>query len=148
MAISARDRCSQLTQCRVGFEMLPRFSKMFIYAAVFASGLLTVGCDNPDPAQVKRGKQVALRCKNCHSFDKQVNKIGPTLVSVLGRKAGTVPGYEYSEAMKRYGREWSPQNIEEFVEHPNQTVAGTKMIISPVTPEQARDVVAYIRSLD
>ena len=107
-----------------------------------------IGCDRPDPTKVARGKQVALRCKNCHSFDKKTNKVGPYLVSVLGRKAGTVPGYEYSDAMKRYGREWSPQSIEQFLEDPNQTVAGTKMTISPVTPEQARDVVAYIRSLD
>jgi len=101
-----------------------------------------------DAAAIERGERIASTCSNCHALTKERNKIGPHLVAVLGRKAGTVPGYNYSEGMKQYGHEWTPDRMIAFLEDPRGVVPQTKMGISPLTPDQARDVVTYIQSLN
>jgi cytochrome c len=124
--------------------------KVLVRAAVIIGAMLVAACDEGtklDPAAVQRGKQTASACATCHSFTEESNRVGPHLVSVLGRKAGTVTGYGYSAAMKQNGREWTPEYLAAFLQDPLAVVPGTKMGISPLRSEQADDVVSYIRSL-
>lgn len=114
--------------------------------------LLLVGaCDEGtalDPGAVARGKKIASTCATCHSLTEERNRLGPHLVSVIGRKAGTVTGYAYSAAMEQYGQEWTPGRLATFLENPLRVVPGTKMGVSPLEHEQANDVVSYIQSLE
>jgi cytochrome c2 len=68
-------------------------------------------------------------CSACHSVAKPpVSKSGPSLVGVVGRKAGTAAGFNYSPAMKAYGKAWTPAALDAYLTAPMQTVPGTKMV--------------------
>lgn len=110
---------------------------VFMAAAAQASGDATAGAD------------VFKRCAICHSNTKNApNKIGPNLWGVVGSKAGTVPGYNFSAAMKNSGITWTDDKLEAYVTHPQQVVPGNKMPFAGLSnPKQAQDVVAYLDTL-
>lgn len=66
-------------------------------------------------------------CRECHAFDKGDNRIGPTLYGVVGRKAGTVPGFDYSESLKDSGIVWNKKNLDQWITNPNSVVPGNNM---------------------
>jgi cytochrome c len=74
--------------------------------------------------------------------------MGPDLKTVVGRKAGSLPGYSYSPAMKGEKISWTPENLETFLTKPQDFVKGTKMFF-PGLPNAAdrADVIAYLKSL-
>jgi cytochrome c len=124
---------------------------VFVRAAVMVGAMLVSACDEGkslDAAAIARGKKIASSCGTCHSLTEERNRIGPHLVSVLGRKAGTVPGYDYSAAMKQYAQEWTPERTAAFLEDPLRVVPGTKMGTTPLRPKEASDLVTYLRSLE
>ena len=62
-------------------------------------------------ADAEKGKEIYdRRCQICHSMQSGVNKIGPSLAGVFGSKAGSVPGYNYSEALKDLNIVWTEEN--------------------------------------
>ncbi len=85
------------------------------------------------------------RCSACHVL----NGIGqgPSLVGVVGRKAGSVPGFNYSDAMKASGLTWTPANLDRFVSGPTKMVPGTAMRAIVSDPAERRDLIAYLGSL-
>lgn len=74
--------------------------------------------------------------------------IGPNLWGVVGRKAGTLPGYSFSAGMKKLGTIWTAANLDSYLVKPMVTVQGTKMIF-PGLPDakQRAEVVAYLQTL-
>lgn len=116
---------------------------------VLMAGLAGCGEEAPplDKNAVARGDRVAVNCTPCHSLKSRALNVGPPLNDVIGRKAGTFPGYEYSPEMKASGITWTPEEIARFVQNPIEVVPGTKMALGPLTPEEASDVVTYLRSL-
>ena len=79
-------------------------------------------------ADVAAGKQVfRQQCAICHSDKPDVNKIGPSLFGVLGRKTGSVPGYSYSVANKNSNITWTPEELDKYIDHPQAIIPGTKM---------------------
>jgi cytochrome c len=126
---------------------LPQAASYILLALVAAS---LAACDSGaavDEAAAARGKVVARACQSCHSFGEE-DKVGPHLEKVVGRTAGTVPGYEFSEAMRKSGIVWTEEKLREFLRSPADLVPGTKMALSPLTEQQARDVVEFIKSQD
>jgi cytochrome c len=87
-------------------------------------------------------------CGVCHSVEKPAhNKIGPSLVGVVGRKAGTAPGFSYSSAMKAYGQAWTPANLDAFLAAPGKTVPGTNMAFAGVKDAAKRaSLVAFLKA--
>jgi len=74
------------------------------------------------------GAKVFSKCKACHSIAKGGgNKIGPALWGVLGRKAGSLADYKYSKAMSAYGKSWTFEEMNGFLNKPKEWVKGTKM---------------------
>jgi cytochrome c len=123
----------------------------FAPAVMLIGAMSIAGCHaerEPDAVAVERGRLIVSTCRNCHALKTETNKIGPHLVAVIGRKAGTVPGYNYSEAMRRYCQEWTADRMIAFLEDPLGAVPHTKMGISGLRPDRARDVVSYIQSLN
>jgi len=99
-------------------------------------------------AKSENGQGTFKKCANCHSAGKGApNKVGPNLWGIVGRKAGTVEGFGYTDAMKGAG-EWSFEHLAAFVHNPKGTVQGTKMVFAGV-PEAAdiADLLAYLRTL-
>jgi len=87
-------------------------------------------------------------CRECHSFDKGDNRIGPTLYGVVGRKAGTVPGFAYSDSLKSSGITWDEKTLDKWITKPNAVVPGNNMgaIFSglPDAGERAK-IIAFLK---
>ena len=95
-----------------------------------------------DPAA---GKTVANKCMVCHSFTAGENRIGPSLAGVVGRKSGTVPGFNYSPAMKSIGLTWTPDVLDKYLTSPRAVVPGTKMIFAGLpAPADRANLIAYL----
>ena len=74
------------------------------------------------------GEKVFKKCAACHSIAKGgVNKIGPALWGVLGRKAGSISDYKYSKAMAAHAKPWSLEEMNGFLIKPKDWIKGTKM---------------------
>ncbi len=93
------------------------------------------------------GKQVFAQCAACHSID-GTNGVGPSLKDVVGRKAGTFPGFRYSRAMKNANITWTVQNLDAYIANPQGVVPRNLMPFSglPGAKERA-ELVAYLETL-
>ncbi|MFT4027634.1 MAG: cytochrome C [Novosphingobium sp.] len=81
--------------------------------------------------------QAFMQCVSCHTVKPGVNGVGPSLHGVVGRKAGTLPGYAYSDALKAWGKVLTPEELDKWLTAPMQDVPGTKMVF-PGMPDPAR----------
>jgi cytochrome c len=95
-----------------------------------------------DPA---RGKTLYQNCTACHSIDD--DDIGPRHRGVVGRKAGTVPGYAYSPALKASGIVWDKASLDRWLTNPSAMVPGTKMFFLIDNPQNRADIIAYLAEL-
>lgn len=98
-----------------------------------------------------RGKAVFSRCAVCHTTEAGRHKIGPSLHGIVGRKAGTVDGFNYSEAMKSSDVVWTPENIEKHLADVGGFIPGNRMAqLFPVGVPDAgerADIIAYLETL-
>ncbi|MFO1091633.1 MAG: cytochrome c family protein [Hyphomicrobiales bacterium] len=99
-----------------------------------------------------KGKDVFKKCMACHVHDSTTNKIGPHLADVVGRKAGSVEGFKYSDAMKKKGEEglvWTVENLTAYLHDPKAFVPGNKMaFVGLKNDADIANVIAYIQSKD
>ncbi len=100
-----------------------------------------------DPAD---GEAVARKCLACHTFEEGGATVtGPNLHDVLGRMAGSVPGFAYSDAMSDYDETWGYQNLYDFLENPRGYIQGTAMVFVGLPREEERiAMLAYLRSIN
>ena len=92
----------------------------------------------------KNGEQVYARCMACHSLTE--NRIGPRHCGVFGRRAGTVPGFDYSPAMRRAKIVWSGKTLDGFLTDPMKYVPGTAMVFAGIPDRKERaDVIAWLK---
>jgi len=97
-----------------------------------------------DPA---KGATDYLACKTCHAIEAGVNKIGPSLHKVVGRKAGTVAGFSYSPANANNEIVWTPEKLFQFLEGPQRIMPGTKMGYAGMSdPQERANVIAYLQT--
>ncbi len=96
------------------------------------------------------GKKVFNKCTPCHNIGPGAkNKVGPELNGVLGRPAGSIEGFNYSDAMKKSGITWDDAKLHEWLTDPKKLVPGTKMIFPGVKDEIERDdLIAYLESFN
>ena len=120
--------------------------KIRIILAVF--GL--VGLNTVSYAQdVDNGAKVFKKCMACHAIDDK-NKIGPSLKGIVGRKAATVEGFKYSDAMLAKGAEgvvWDEATLATYLPDPKAFVPGTKMAFPGLKkPEEVTDLIAFLKA--
>lgn len=97
----------------------------------------------PDPVA---GQQVfATTCSSCHALDR--NNVGPMLDGVVGRTAGTAPGYPYSAALAHSGVVWNTANLDKWLTDPQAFIAGAQMPFHLPDALRRRDVIAYLATL-
>src|SRR4051794_27692372 len=66
-------------------------------------------------------------CRQCHSFLKGDNRLGPTLYGVVSRKAGSVAGFAYSDSVKNSGITWDEATLDKWITNPNAVIPGNNM---------------------
>ena len=93
-----------------------------------------------DPA---RGETVYQACQDCHSLDK--NDVGPRHRGVYGRKAGSLPDYDYSEALKSANIVWTEETLDKWLTDPQAVAPGAKMFFHLSNPQDRADVIAYLK---
>ncbi len=88
------------------------------------------------------------QCASCHSTEVGKNIYGPSLAGVSSRRAGTLPGYNYSPALKASKLQWDAKTLDRWLTSPKKTVPGTKMPFLGLQDTKARQqVIAYLKAL-
>jgi len=109
-------------------------------AIVDANGAHMIG-------DAERGRLRFQQCAACHSVEAGVNKSGPSLHGVIGRVAGSVSGFNYSQANRASGVTWTEQELFDYLENPRLRIPGTTMAFAGIrNPQQRADVIAYIKT--
>jgi cytochrome c len=123
--------------------------RLFTLAALLAAPAALASETQGDAAN---GKELFMNsgCPACHGVTLEDNsKVGPNLVGVVGRKAGTTRSLlGPSENMKKYGVIWSADTLDEFLANPSAKVPGTAMAGVLSDPQQRADVIAYLSTLN
>ena len=114
--------------------------------AIFAGATVAARADG----DVEAGKNVFKKCHACHNVGEGAkNSVGPELNGIVGRKAGSVEGYAYSEANKGSGITWDVATLDVYLTNPKAKVPGTKMAFPGLPNEKDRaDVIAYLGTFD
>jgi cytochrome c len=95
-----------------------------------------------DPA---KGKKVFNKCRTCHVVDAEKNKVGPYLVGVFGREAGSVESFKYSDAMAGSGIVWEDETITAYLKDPKGYVPGNRMAFPGLKKDDdIADLLAYL----
>ena len=91
------------------------------------------------------GAKVFNKCKACHAVDEEQNKVGPHLVGIIGRPAGSVEDFKYSDAMAESGIVWEDETIAAYLKDPKGYVPGNKMVfVGLKKDEDIADLLAYL----
>ncbi len=89
------------------------------------------------------GEDIYSRCLACHAL--AYDRTGPRHCGLIGRKAGSVPGFSYSDAMKRSEIVWNARTLDRFLADPMKVVPGTAMGYAGIADRQERaDLIAYL----
>jgi cytochrome c len=92
------------------------------------------------------GKVVFIQCQACHSLKEGENRVGPSLYSKVGKTAGQVPGFKYSEANKNSGLVWTEEKLFEYLKNPRAVIPGTTMAFAGIPdPQKRADVIAFLK---
>lgn len=86
------------------------------------------------------------RCATCHSMEPGQRKMGPQLLGIVGRTAGSVEGANYSGAMQSSGIVWDRQSLDTFLTAPRQMIRGTRMTVSIPDAAQRAAIIDYLES--
>ena len=117
---------------------------------IVIAGLLLAGSATAalaaDPAAGE--KIFKAQCGICHAVVAGQNRIGPTLFGVVGRTAGSVPGFNYTADHKKLGVTWDAANLDKYLANPRAMVPDTSMVYAGLKDDTERaDLVAYLETL-
>jgi cytochrome c len=120
--------------------------KRIVLVALFVAA----GLGQASAQDAAAGEKVFAVCKACHQVgDTAKNAVGPVLNGLIGRKAGSVEGYNYSDANKKSGITWSEEEFTKYIQDPKGVVPGTKMAFAGIKdPQKIKDLIAYLHTFD
>src|SRR5262249_47340080 len=111
-----------------------------------AMGISVAPGNCAEEGNTTRGQELFNRCAFCHAKDK-TNRIGPGLSGVRGRRAGSVPGFRYSEAMKNSNIVWDEKSLDAFIMAPQKALPGTTMTFPGIPRKEERnDLITYLET--
>jgi cytochrome c len=90
-----------------------------------------------------KGEVLYARCQGCHSID--ANRVGPRHQGLFGRRAGSLPDYNYSAALRASGVVWDETTLDQFLAAPRDFIKGTKMPFALKDPQERADLIAYLK---
>ena len=110
---------------------------------LLAAGALASLSGLAGAADPRAGEKIYERCAGCHSLAQ--DRAGPRHCGLVGRRAGSVPGFDYSEAMKRSRLVWNKATLDRFLADPMRVVQGTSMGYAGIEDRKERaDLIAYL----
>lgn len=113
-----------------------------ILIALLAGGAVLLALNPPGD----RGKDLFVRrCSGCH--DPEINKEGPRLRGVYGRKAASVAEFGYSDALKKQALRWDETSLDRWLSDPDAMAPGTDMAFRLADGEERKLVIEYLKSL-
>jgi cytochrome c len=120
--------------------------KRIVLAVIFVAASL----GQASAQDAAAGEKVFVVCKACHQVgDSAKNAVGPVLNGLFGRKAGSVEGYNYSDANKNSGIAWEEATFSEYIKDPKAKIPGTKMAFAGIKDEKKiKDLIAYLHTFD
>jgi cytochrome c len=89
----------------------------------------------------------ATHCGACHATEPGVNKIGPSLAGVVGRKSGSAPGFNYSPALKEANITWDEKTLDQYLQNPTGDVHGSRMFLTVPSAADRQNAIAYLETL-
>lgn len=112
--------------------------------AALAVGL-ALGVSTPASANADGEKVYKKFCTSCHSVQKGKNQVGPSLSGIVGRKAGTVEGFKYSDVNAKSGVMWDEAQLDKYLTDPKAYMPGNKMVFNGVKKDEERkNLIAYL----
>jgi len=119
------------------------FLKLFLLSLI-----IFVFNNNANAADAAKGKTLFTKCKACHAIDAEKNKVGPHLVGIVGRPAGSAAGYtKYSKALKEAGIVWDEANLDKWLTNPKGMYPKTKMIYPGLKKAEDRaNLIEYLKT--
>ncbi|HMN70630.1 MAG TPA: c-type cytochrome [Rhodoblastus sp.] len=111
-------------------------------AAGLAATAIACGAANAQ-GDAARGEQIYRSCQDCHSLD--VNEVGPKHRGVFGRKAGAVPDYNYSAALRKSDVIWNEETLDQWLTNPQKLIPGAKMFFRLTKPDDRADLIEYLK---
>ena len=112
---------------------------------LLAAGLTIAAGAAQAQGDAAEGERVFNRCRACHVVDQEQNRIGPHLVGIFGRQAGSVEGFNYSDAMKESGITWDDETLTEYLMNPRDYIPGNRMAFAGLrNEEEIQNLLAYL----
>ena len=117
---------------------------------LIAASLLAVAPAAALAQDAAAGEKVFAQCRACHQVGETAkNGVGPVLNGLFGRKSGTIPGYNYTDANKNSGIVWDEATFSDYIKDPRAKIPGTKMVYPGLKEEQRiKDLIAYLKQFD
>ena len=114
---------------------------------MIAAAALVASAGGAAAQDAAAGEKVFAKCKICHQIGEGAkNLVGPVLNGVVGRPAGTYPGYNYSQANKNSGLTWDEATLKVYLKDPRAKVPGTKMVFPGLqSDDDIANVIAYLK---
>jgi len=112
-------------------------------AAAISAALIETAWAGGLAGDAARGEKLYEACQDCHSLDK--NDVGPRHRGVFGRKAGSLPDYDYSDALKSASITWNEETLDKWLTDPQAVAPGAKMFFHLDNPQDRADVIAYLK---
>ena len=111
-------------------------------------GTLAVFASQASAADLPAGRQYfAANCAACHSTTRGVNRTGPSLAGLIGRKSGSLSGFNFSPALKGANIRWTTATLDSWLRRPTNDVHTTRMTISIPSETDRQNLIAYLRTL-
>lgn len=118
---------------------------------VLLTVVLSFGLSSVAQAQdAAAGEKVFNVCRACHQVGETAkNTVGPILNGLFGRKSGSIPGYNYTDANKNSGITWDEATFSEYIKDPRAKIPGTKMVFAGLKDEtRIKDLIAFLKQYD
>lgn len=118
--------------------------KLLSFNAMASAAILLVSAACADGNPEKGAAVFDQQCGVCHSLEKGYNKVGPSLYGLVGRSAGSIPDFAYSDALRTSAVIWTTEQLDKYIANPKATIPGVKMPYPGLADERARmDLITF-----